>query len=55
MKSYPIYRRCFEEVILDTDEKFYIIQFEHEYEKQEEELELKVVDIYVEEIKMGGD
>ena len=52
---YPIYRRCFEESIVDTQKEFYLIGFDYEYEKQEDgELKIKILDIYVECIKIGG-
>ena len=52
---YPIYRRCFEEAIVDTREEFYRVELEYEYEKQEEgDMELKILDIYVERIDIVG-
>ena len=52
---YPIYRRCFEEAIVDTRKEFYRVEFEYEYEKEEEgDMELKILDIYVECIDIIG-
>ena len=52
---YPIYRRCFEEAIVDTRKEFYRVELEYVYEKQEEgNMELKILDIYVERIDIVG-
>ena len=52
---YPIYKGCSEEAIVDTQKEFYLIEFNYEYDKQEDgELKLKILDIYVECIKIGG-